>query len=96
MDDRYQTSNILVKRIVEQSAAEEMLKTMYYCAKTSLAVLQWGTVEHDIGKRSFPLPNNCVGDQVATTYFGIIKQGNEVYQLRIECRVGIGQEDVSG
>ena len=28
--------------------------------KLSWAVLQWGMEEHNIGKRAFSLPNNCV------------------------------------
>ena len=33
---------------------------MEYHAKRSWAGLQWGTVEHNIGKREFSLPNNCI------------------------------------
>ena len=50
LDARYRYSEILVKRLVEQSAAEEVLK-MEGSAKISWAGLQWGTVEHNIGKQ---------------------------------------------
>ena len=55
----YQSSEIPVERLVERSAAEEVLKMEYY-SKISWSVLQWEVVEHNIGKREFYLPNNCV------------------------------------
>ena len=50
LDVRYRSSDLLVKRLVERSAAEEVLKTMEDYAKISRAGLQWGTLENNIGK----------------------------------------------
>ena len=51
LDDRYRSSDILVKRLVERSASKEVLKTMEGYAKISWAGLQWGMVDHNIGKQ---------------------------------------------
>ena len=60
LDARYRSSELLVKRLVEWSEAEEVLKKMEDRIKISQAGLQWGTVEHNIGKRAFSLPKSCV------------------------------------
>ena len=60
LDARYLSSDLLVNRLVDWSAAEEVLKKMEYYAKRSRAGLQWGAVEHNIGKRELSLPKNCV------------------------------------
>ena len=60
LDVRYQFSEIIVKRLVQPSASEEMLKIMEDYTKISQSIIQWGSVEHNIGKRAFSLPKNCV------------------------------------
>ena len=51
LDARYLCSDIPVKRLVERSEAEEVLKKNQYCAKRSQDGLQWGTVDHNTGKQ---------------------------------------------
>ena len=60
LDTRCQYSDLLVKRLVERSAAEEVLKIMEDYAKISWAGLQHETAEHKIRKQEFSLPDNCV------------------------------------
>ena len=43
-----------------QDTAESVLKKMEDYAKIYRAGLQWGVVEHNIGKWEFSLPDNCV------------------------------------
>ena len=57
---RYKYYELLVKRLVERSSDEGLLKTMEDYAKRYRAGLQWGTVEHNIGKWELSLPKNCV------------------------------------
>ena len=59
LDARYWSSEILVNSLVDRSAAEEVLKNGGLC-KISRAGLQWGTVQHNIGKLELSLPKNCV------------------------------------
>ena len=47
---RYLSSELLVKRLVDRYASEEVLKKMEDHAKISRDGLQWGTVKHNIGK----------------------------------------------
>ena len=56
----YQYSELLFKRLVDWSAAEEVLKTMEDYAKIYRDGLHWGKVEYNIGKQEFSLPNNYV------------------------------------
>ena len=51
LDARYRSSELLVKSLVQRSAAEEVLKEMENYAKISWAGLQWGMVDHNIGKQ---------------------------------------------
>ena len=51
LDAGYQYSDLLVNRLVDWSAAEEVLKKMEYYAKRSWAGLHWGTVEHNTRNR---------------------------------------------
>ena len=60
MDARYRSSEILVKRLVERSAAKEVLKTMEDYAKRSWAGLQRGVAEHNTRKWKLSLPNSFV------------------------------------
>ena len=57
---RYQSSEILVKRLVERYTFEVLLKKMEDYAKRSRADPKRGTVEHTIRKQEFSLPNNLV------------------------------------
>ena len=59
-DAIYRSRELLFKRLVEKSASEEVLKTMEGYTKRSRDVPKLGTVEHNIGKHKFSLPNNCV------------------------------------
>ena len=53
-DARYQYSELLFKRLVERSAAEEVFKKMKHMKK-SWPGLQWGAVKQNIGKQAFSL-----------------------------------------
>ena len=55
LDARYLSSDLLAKRLVERSAAEEVLK-MEVDAKISRAGLNWGKVERNILKTSILPP----------------------------------------
>ena len=60
LDVRYRSSEILVKRMVERSAAEEVLKTIEGYANRYRYDLQWGAIEHNIKNREVSLPNRFV------------------------------------
>ena len=97
MDERYRSSKLLVKRLVERSVAEELLRKMEDYAKIYWAGLQWGALEHNIGKQEFSLPNNYVlvtKSQLKSLEFR--KPVNEVDHIHIESIVVRGQEDVIG
>ena len=55
LDVRYISSELLVKRLVDRSAAEEVQKQIEDYAKISRAGPQGGTVEHNIGKWALSL-----------------------------------------
>ena len=81
LDARYRSSDILVKRLVERSAAKEVLKTMEGYAKISWPGLQWGTVENNIGKREFSLPN--IFSPVTKSRLNILELENQEMKLTI-------------
>ena len=58
LDEIYQYSKLLVNRMLECYADENVLKNMDYYAKRSRSGLQGGTVKHKIRKREFSLPKN--------------------------------------
>ena len=60
LDARYRSSELLVKRLVERSAAEEVLKKMGDYEKYLVLAYSVGTVEYIIRKREVSLPDNCV------------------------------------
>ena len=97
MDARYRSSEILFNSLIDWSTAEELFLKMKYYEKISRAGLQWRTVEHNIGKQEFSLPNNYVlvtKSQLKSLEFR--KPVNEVDHIHIESIVVRGQEDVIG
>ena len=67
--------------LVEKYASEYVLKRIEDSEKISWAVLQWGTLEHNIGKRKFSLPNNFV--PVTKSRLKILELENQEMKLTI-------------
>ena len=60
LDTGYRYSELLVNILVDLVAAEKVLETMEDYSKIYRVGLQEVTVEHNIGKHAFYLPNNFV------------------------------------